>query len=141
MTVSSARYVTQAELAAWRQRLPRGWQRAVSQPRRRRVGSSPAVRVGDDAAAFDVPVSTPQVSPAEAHEQVLAHLSRNALKSRDDFMAAVHQMRTTTPTLISHLTDEQAAEMLQREYDRRVQEAVQRVYHRAGRSRELAIRI
>ena len=140
MTVPSARRVTQAELAAWRQRLPRGWQRAVSQPRRRRMGSSPAVRVGDDAAAFDVE-STPRVGPAEAYEQVASHLGRTMLKSREDFQMAVRQMRKFTPGMISHLTDEQAAEMLEREYNRRVQEAVQRVYHRTGRSDELAIRI
>jgi len=104
------------------------------------MGSSPAVRVGDDAAAFDV-VSTPKVGPAAAHESVLTHLLGSARKSRDDFRASVAQMRKFNPSLISHLTDEQAAEMLEREYNRRVQEAVQRVYHRTGRSDELAIRI
>lgn len=126
------------ELHAWRQRLPKGWQRARSTPHR--AVRPQAERVGEDAGAFDVPLHQP-LSPAEAHTQVMDRLRRGAFASREDLQAAVRQLRKWSPTLVAHLTDAQAAQMLEEQWNRRVQEAVQRVYRRTGRSHELTIRI
>jgi len=126
------------ELAAWRKQLPKGWQRAVSRPLQAR--RPPGTRVGDDAGSFEVDVHKP-LSPTEAHAQVLGHLQSSALRNREDFQAAVRQLRKWSPSLISHLTDEQAAQLLEEQWNLKVREAVQRVYHRTGRARELTIRI
>jgi len=136
--IPAARFVSQDDLASWRRKLPRGWQRAAAEGRRRRRPD--AERVGEDAAAFTVAVPRP-LPPEQAHEQVYRQVLGNARKSREDFQATVRQLRKWTPSLISHLTDEQAAEMLETEYGRRVEESVRRVYHRQGRAHELAIRI
>ena len=126
------------ELQAWRRRLPRGWQRARSTPHR--AARPQAERVGEDAGAFDVALQRP-LPPADAHAQVMDRLRRGAFASREDLQAAVRQLRKWSPALVAHLTDAQAAQLLEEQWNRRVQEAVQRVYHRTGRADELTIRI
>lgn len=133
------RPVNAEELAARRHRLPRGWQRGVSSIRRR-PGIPPGTAVGEDAGQIDTPTPRP-VPPEEAHRRLLDHLIRNARNSRDDFQAAVRQLRKWNPALISHLTDEQAARVLEDQYDRLLRAATTRVYERTGRGRELQIRI
>jgi hypothetical protein len=126
------------ELREWRRKLPKGWQRAVSPalsaPR------PPAETVGDKAGALEVPITRRQ-GPVEAHKQVLDGMRRNAFRSREDFQAAVRQLRKWSPGLIAHLTDEQAAQQLEDQWDRSVREAVQRVYRQRGRGDELVIRL
>ena len=126
------------ELTAWRRRLPKGWQRAVSKPLR--TPKPPGDRVGEDAGSFSLDVQKP-VPPADVHAQVLDRLRRGAFRSREDLQAAVAQLRKWSPTLIAHLTDAQAAQMLEEQWNRQIQEAVSRVYRRTGRAHELTIRI
>lgn len=126
------------ELQAWRRRLPKGWQRAVSTPR-----SAPrphAERVGENTALLEAEPLRP-ARPEQAYEQVMDGLRRNAFRSRQDFQIAVAQLRKWTPHLIQHLTDEQASRMLEEQWRLKVQEAVQQVYRRQGRAHELQIRI
>ena len=126
------------ELQAWRKRLPRGWQRAQSTPRR--AVRPQTQRVGEDAGAFNVPVEKP-LPPGDAYTQVMDRLRRGAFASREDLQAAVRQLRKWSPSLVAHLTDAQAAQMLEDAWRKRVEEAVQRVYRRTGRDNELTIRI
>jgi hypothetical protein len=136
--VETARWVSQDELRRWRSKLPRGWQRAVSTPKTRI--KERGQRVGEDAAQFDTPVFKPQ-GPKETHEQVVQHLLSNARRSREDFQLAVRGLRVTNPSLIAHLTDEQAVDMLEKGWGERVRQAVTEVYNRTGRSNELKIKI
>jgi hypothetical protein len=128
------------ELRSWRKRLPRGWRRAVSKPLVLSQPSAPVERTGPDGAVLETPKPKP-LTPAQTYDAVLTHVLLNAKKSREDFQAMIRQLRTWNPTLIAHLTDEQAAAMLETEWKRKVQEAVARVYHKQGRGRELQIRI
>ena len=132
------RQVNAEELAAQRRALPRGWQRGMSSTRRRPMPRG--IPVGEDAAELSAPTPRP-VPPAETHRGLLEHLVRTARRSREDFQASVRQLRQWNPTLISHLTDEQAGRLLEDQYDRLLREATNRVYQRTGRSRETQIRI
>lgn len=132
------RAVGQQELQAWRRRLPKGWQRAVSRPYSKPRPA--AERVGENTAILEVEAER-RLPPDQAHRMVMDGLTRGAFRSREDFQAAVRQLRKWNPTLISHLTDEQAGRMLEEQWNRQVQEQIQRVYRQRGRGRELQIRI
>jgi len=89
---------------------------------------------------FQMPTLKP-LPPEQTYERVVGQILSSAKRSREDFQAMVKMMRHTNPTLIQHLTDEQAAEKLETEWKRKVREAVQRVYHQQGRSAELTHRV
>ena len=134
------RAVAPEELAAWRRKLPRGWQRAVSRPVSKRRVSVDTELVGEDSAVFTTPV--PQVRPArQTYEQVVDLLMGQAKRSRGDFRQALAQMRKWSPGLLAEVSDERAAVMLEEATRQRVEEAVRRVFREQGRDAELAIRI
>lgn len=137
---TGVRTVGAEDLRSWRKRLPHGWRRAVSNPQVQSRPSAPVELAGQDGGVLETPRPKP-LTPAQTYEAVLAHVLVNSKKSREDFQAMIRQLRTWNPTLIAHLTDEQATVMLETEWKRKVQEAVARVYHRQGRERELQIRI
>lgn len=125
-------------LQAWRRPLPKGWQRAVSSPRKKLRPH--ADRVGEDTAVLEAEPLR-KAAPEEAYGQVLDRMRRQAFRSREDFQAAVRQLRKWNPQLIAHMTDEQAARTLEEQWRRQLEESVQRVYRQRGRDRELQIRI
>jgi hypothetical protein len=138
--VTDARFVSRDELASWRRKLPRGWQRAVSTPRRQRRRSSPVEMAGEDAAAFALPELKP-LPPGVTYEKVLGHLLNGAKRSRQDFRLAVAQLRKNSPNLIAHLSDEEAAVELEKQYRRAIDAAIRKVYQESGRGHELTIEI
>jgi len=60
--------------------------------------------------------------------------------SRQDYLNMVRLLRVSNPWLISHLTDEQAAAMLEDGARRKAEQAVTRVFQRTGRAAELQIK-
>ena len=134
------RVVAPDELAAWRRRLPKGWQRAVSRPVSKRRPSVHTELVGEDAAEFTTPVPQAQ-QPRQTYEQVVDLLMGQAKRSRGDFRQALAQMRKWSPSLLTEMSDEQAAVVLEQVTRAKVEEAVRRVFREQGREAELVIRI
>ena len=137
--MDTARLVSKDELKDWRRRLPRGWQRAVSKPRRGKHQPADA-QIGGNAGVLEMPQYRP-VPPAQAAAEVAEHLRLWATRSRDDFQVAVAAVRAQNPKLLEGLSDEQAMVMIQRTWEDAVRIAVAKVYNETGRGHELAIKI
>jgi hypothetical protein len=80
-------------------------------------------------------------TPRQAFQATLDQILRWGQASKDEYLQLVKAMRVTNPWQIAHLTDEQAADMLEDGARRKAEESVRRVYHRLGRSRELQVKI
>lgn len=129
------RLVTPDELRKRRSRLPRGHQRGIATKARI---LPQAHTVGDDAAVMTVPVAQ-RITPRETYDHMVDYLLKWSRTSRLDYMNMVRMLRTTNPWQIAHLTDEQAADMLEDGARRKAEESVKRVYRRLGREHELQI--
>jgi len=134
--MEAPRLVSSEELRTWRRRLPRGHQRGVAQRARSlpRVSSSQG-----DTASLSVPAAR-RATPRETYQRTLDHLMRWSQSSRQDYLNMVRLLRVSNPWLISHLTDEQAAAMLEDGARRKAEQAVTRVFQRTGRAAELQIK-
>ena len=128
------------ELNGWRNRLPKGWQRAISKPVRLVRHNAPAEQVGEDTATFELADPVPQ-SPRDTFDRTVDLLMTSAKRSRLDFQQALAQFRKWSPGLLANMSDEQAAALLEAETRRKVEEAVRRVYRQKHREHELAITI
>lgn len=136
----SIRVVGSDELATWRKKLPRGWQRAVALRRPTRHSDAGVEAVWDDSAAFTVPDPKPQPSEV-AYETVVNLLIDAAKRSRVDFRKALAQLRKYNPTLLVGVSDEQAAVQLEAEYRRQVEQSIRKVFAEQKRDKELVVRI
>ncbi len=132
------RSIPPEDLRQWRQTLAKGHQRAVGQPARQKRMAHPVEQVGD-AAMFETDDFKP-VDPRTAKERMEQQILGWGKKSRENFQILAQQLRAAQPALTAHLTDEQIAEKLEREWDEKVRASVARVYHRNGRADELQIK-
>jgi hypothetical protein len=139
MDLATVRYLTGDELRKWRRTLPRGSQRAVAQGSRPYPPAAEPTADGSGA-VMSPPSRLPAATPRETFERTFDQIWGWAHKSKDEYLAMVRVMRTANPWQIAHLTDEQAAAMLEDGARKNVEAAVKRTFHKLGRGRELQIK-
>jgi hypothetical protein len=140
MPVATTRYLTSDELREWRRTLPRGSQRAVAQGSRPYPPAAEPLADGSGA-VMSPPSRPPAATPRETFERTFDQIWGWAHKSKAEYLAMVKVLRAANPWQIAHLTDEQAAEMLEDGARKNVEAAVKRAFVKLGRGRELQIKV
>lgn len=130
------------QVQEWRESIgdqtKKGWQRAQATRLPPPQPAGEGLTVAGNTATFQHP-DFRQRSPQEVYEMSRRHIMSQMRRSRDDFQLMVRQLRNAT-SLIDHLTDEQALELLEQEWDKKLRRSLAKVYPKLGRGKELTVK-